>query len=239
MKQVAVVTGAAKGLGKAIALALSEKGYTIVLHYQKSKIEAVSILETIKKISPKSIIISADLTQEAEVEKMYANVFAKFGRVDLLVNNVGNFIYKELSKTTNKEFMDIIESNIYSTLFCSRAVLPYMRKVKSGYIINIGVVGAERFNLRRKATVYFLAKNGIYLLTKNMAWEEAKFKIHINMVSPASLSEDIFKKKDFPMHRSASYKDVINSIFFLLSKDGYYINGANIEVAGSFIGGFS
>ena len=237
MSEVAIVTGAVRGLGSKIALFLAGEGYTVVVHYKESGKEALSILSKIKQNSPHSIVVSGDLSSEKDVSKMFGDIFKKFGQVDLLVNNVGNFVYKKLKDTTNREFRDVIESNIYSTLFCSRAVLPTMRKQKSGSIINIGAAGAERFILRERVVPYFMAKNGVYILTKAMAAEEAKYGIHINLVSPTSMKVDIFKKSEFPMGREAKYSDVVSAIKFLLSEDAYYINGANIEVSGGFIAG--
>ena len=235
MEKVAVVTGSAKGLGKSIALTLADRGYTLVIHYRKSRSEAQEVLGKIKKRSPRSILVNADLSWESEVKKMFAQIFAKLKRVDLLVNNVGGFLYKKFSQMTTSEFRGLIESNVYSTLFCSRAVLPVMRKQKSGQIINIGVVGAERLNLLEKSAPYFYAKHGVYMLTKMMAYEEAVNGIHVNMISPASLDTAIFKSSDFPMGRSVRYDDVVKALLFLISADAYYINGANIEVAGGFI----
>lgn len=232
-----MITGSAKGLGKAIAIALAEWGFTVVVHYLKSRQEAEKVLNQARKKSPKSIFVSADLTDEVQVKSMFDEIYKKLGRVDLLVNNVGNFLYREFSKTTNAEFRDILESNIYPTLFCSRAVFSKMRRQKSGHIINIGSVGAQNVTITEKSASYFIAKNALYTLTKMMAHEEAKFGIHINMVSPASLETDIFKASDFPMGRSANYEDVIKVLKFLISEDAYYINGANIEVAGAFIAG--
>lgn len=237
MQKTAVVTGSAKGLGRAIALSLADDGFSVAVHFNKSKAGAEAVLAKIKKKSPKSILVSGDLTDETQVKSMFDLVYKKLGKVDLLINNVGNFLYKEFSKTTNSEFRDIIESNVYSSLFCSRAVLPQMRKQKSGYIINIGSVGAETMTVTEKSTPYFIAKNALYSLTKIMAWEEARSGIHVNMVSPASLETDIFKASDFPMGRSANYEDVVKVIRFLTGDDAYYINGANIEVAGGFIPG--
>lgn len=239
VQKVAVVTGSAKGLGKAIALALADEGYIVVIHYRKSRDEANKVLEQIKTKSAKSIVVSGDLISEVAVNKIFAEIFTKFGRVDLLVNNIGDFVYREFGKTTNAEFRDIVESNLYPSLFCSRAVLAFMRKAKVGHIINIGAVDAQRLTLRAKSTPYFMAKNALYYLTKVMAWEEAKNGIHVNMVSPASLATDIFKPSDFPMGRSTKYDDVVKVIKFLTSDDAYYINGANVEVAGAFIPGMN
>jgi 3-oxoacyl-[acyl-carrier protein] reductase len=237
MEKVAVITGAAKGLGKAIAVFLSKEGYAVVVHYNKSEEEARAVLATCRINSPASISVSADLKDEKEVKKMFDAIFKKFGRIDLLVNNVGNFLFKNFSQTSNSEFRDVLESNIHSTLYCSRAVLSIMRKQRSGHIINIGSAGAENPKVLKKSTPYYIAKTALVSLTKIMAWEEAKNGIHINMISPASMANDIFKKSDFPMGRSAKHEDVIKVLKFLLSEDAYYINGANIEVAGAFIPG--
>ncbi len=236
MRKIAVVTGAAHGLGAYIACELA-KEYTVVVHFRSSDKDANSVLAQIKSDSADSIVVRADLTVEQEVDKMFKNVLLKFGRCDLLVNNVGNFLFKPFGKTTNGEFRDLLESNIYSTLFASRSVLPIMRKQKSGHIINIGAVGAERLIIRENSMPYFLGKTGIYVLTKTMAWEEAKNGVHINMVSPASMALDIFDNSDFPMGREAQYADVMKAIAFLTSDSAYYINGANIEVSGGFVPG--
>lgn len=238
MQKVAVVTGSAEGLGRAVALALANEGFTVVVHYNTSQKEAQNVLDKVRTKTPKSIMVSADLKVEADVKKMFDQIFKKFSRVDLLVNNVGNFVYKKFSRTTNSEFKDLIESNIYSTLFCSRQVLPAARRQKVGHIINIGAVGAERIQPLENSGVYFLAKTGVYILTKLMAHEEAKYGIRINMISPGSMATDIFKASDFPMGRSTRYEDVVSALLFLISDKAKYINGANIEVAGAFIPGF-
>lgn len=236
--KVAVVTGSAKGLGREIALALAKDGYTLVLHYHSSANDAKKLLAEIQKDSPRSMVVRADVTNEGDVEKMIGDIKKRLGRVDLLVNNVGNFVFKEFGKTTNAEFRDLIESNIYSTLYASRAVLPIMRKQKSGTIINIGVVGCERLVVRENSTPYFLGKTGVYVLTKVMAAEEARHGIRINMISPASMKADIFDKSDFPSGRVATPADVVRALLFLILPENSYINGANIEVAGGFIPGF-
>lgn len=235
--KVAVVTGAAKGLGARIAKFLAQDGYTVVIHFNKSVDLAQKLLREIGAESPRSATVSANLTREAEVREMFERVASDFGRIDLLVNNVGNFLFKPFGKTTNSEFKDLIESNLMTTLYCSREALKSMRKQGNGHIINIGAVGAERLIIRENSVPYFLGKTGIYVLTKTMAWEEAKAGIHINMISPASMRTDIFNKSDFPMGREAHWEDVVKALAFLTSPDAYYINGANIEVAGAFVPG--
>lgn len=239
MKKVAVVTGGAKGLGADLVKFLAKDGYCVVIHYRESRKEAEELLLGVLPDSPDSFAVGADLVNEDEVKQMFSGIVEKVGRVDLLVNNVGNFIYKPFGKTTNSEFRDLLESNIYSTLYCSRQALDIMRTQKSGQIVNIGAVGAERLIIRENSMPYFLGKTGVYVLTKTMAWEEAKNGIRINMISPASMKTDIFDKSDFPMGREVRYSDVISALRFLTSEDAYYINGANIEVAGAFVPGMA
>lgn len=236
--KVAVVTGSSHGLGRALIFALAQEGYTVVAHFHKSTAQANEVLREVRGKSPDSFKVRANLTDEKQVEVMFGKILAKLGRVDLLVNNVGNFLLREFAKTTNRQFRDILESNIYTTLFASRAVLPQMRKQKGGQIVNIGAVGAERIILRERVVPYYLGKAGVYILTKVMASEEAKNGIRINMISPGSMAMDIFKASDFPMGRSAQYADVISVLRFLISREARYISGANIEVAGAFIPGF-
>lgn len=235
--KVALVTGSAKGLGLDVAKALAKDGYTIVIHYYHSADDAKKALAEIQKVSPKPIMVKADVTNEADVAKMIGEVEKRLGRIDLLVNNVGNFIFKEFAKTTNAEFRDMIESNLYSTLYMSRAVLPLMRKQKSGTVINIGAVGCERLVIREMSTPYFLGKTGVYVLTKVLAAGEAKYGIRINMISPGSMAADIFKASDFPSGRPATHADVIRALMFLISDDNSYINGTNLEVSGGFVPG--
>ncbi|PJE58239.1 MAG: hypothetical protein COU81_01760 [Candidatus Portnoybacteria bacterium CG10_big_fil_rev_8_21_14_0_10_36_7] len=239
MEKTAIVTGSAKGLGKYLAVSLANEGFRVALHFNTNRTEADKTISEVKKKSPDSVLVQADLTKEGEVNTAFGKILKDFRSIDLLVNNVGNFIYKKFSETTNREFKDILESNILSSLYCSRAVLRGMKQNRKGHIINMGTVGADVFTIREKSATYFMAKNGLYNLTKIMAWEEAGYGIHINMISPASMAEDIFDAKQFPMGRSASYEDVYKTLRFLISEDAYYINGANIEVAGAFIPGLA
>ncbi len=235
--KAALVTGSAKGLGREICLALADWGYIPIIHFNKSSDEAEKVVKGLTKNGIKTKAYSADLLNEEDAGKLVKKITGDFGNIDLLINNVGNFLYKDFNKTTNAEFRAMVETNIYPTLYVSRAVLPQMRKQKNGQIINIGAVGADRILIRSKSTPYFIGKTGVYILTKMMAWEEAKNGIKINMISPASLVEDIFKASDFPMGRSARPKDVISALKFLISPENSYINGANIEVAGATVPG--
>lgn len=229
--KVAVITGANRGLGKAIAIEFAKCGAIVAINYRKTKGAAQSALKVVCKYSPRSIIYRADVTKESEVNKMFSAVARKFKRVDILVNNVGNFCFCDFSKLGSAQFKDVIESNIYGTLNCSRAALKYMRKQKSGNIINIGCAGCDSIIIRRKTTPYYIAKIGVYMLTKIMALEEKSNVIKINIVSPGVMENT----KAFPKDSSArvvKFQEVVNAILKILAKKK---TGQHIKVTGGWL----
>ena len=134
--KVAVVTGAAKGLGADIARFLAKNGYSVVAHFNKSSKEANLLLEEIKLDSPDSCVLGADLTKESEVSKLFNNINEKYGRLDLLVNNVGNFAYKPFNKTTNGESGRLIFSDYEDLSLSSELIIQkqLMAKLKDNTI---------------------------------------------------------------------------------------------------------
>jgi len=235
--KVALVSGAAKNLGRAIAVDLSKQGAKVVIHYNYSKKEALQSLKEINKFTD-GIIIKADLTNPKEVVSLFRNIRTKLGSVDILINLVGNFIFEPISSTSFEKFKDVIESNLYASFLCCQQVLPSMKKKKWGRIINFGCVAADSITVREKTTPYYIAKTGVIMLTKVLAYEYAKYGITINSISPGILKTSIVKPLT-PMGKYAQFEDIVNAINFLLKKESVYINGANIEVAGGWRPGFS
>lgn len=234
--KITLVTGSAKNLGRAIALDLAKQGAKVVIHYQSSEKEARQTLNEIKKYS-EGIIIKADLTRENEVINLFQTAKKKLGTVDVLVNTIGNFIFEPITTTTFAKFKDVIGSNLYSTFLCCQQALPSMQKKKWGRIINFGCVGADNLTIREKTTPYYIAKSGVIMLTKVLAFEYAKYGITINSISPGILQTSIAKPKT-PTGKFAEFEDIINAINFLLKDDSHYVNGANLEVAGGWQPGY-
>lgn len=230
--KIALVTGSAQNLGRAIALDLAKQGAKVVIHYHHSEKEAQETLKTIKKYT-EGIIVRANITQPDDVVTMFDYIVSKVGNVDILVNLVGNFIFEPITTTTFEKFKDVIESNLYSTFLCCNEAIPSMQKKKWGRIINFGCVGAESITIREKTTPYYIAKTGVIMLTKVLAYEYAKYGITVNSISPGILETSIAKPPT-PTGRNASFEDIINAINFLLKEESNYINGANIEVAGGW-----
>lgn len=235
--KIALVTGSAKNLGRAIALDLAKQGVKVIIHYQTSKQEAQTALYEVQKYSD-GIIVQADLTDENEVMNLFHTVQKDLGTVDILVNTIGNFIFDPITTTTFPKFKDCIESNLYSAFLCCQQTLPIMQKKKWGRIINFGCVGADNLTIRAKTTPYYIAKTGVIMLTKVLAYEYTKYGITINSISPGILQTSVAKPKT-PSGKFAQFTDIINAVNFLLKEESNYINGANIEVAGGWKPGYS
>lgn len=235
--KIALVTGSAKNLGRAIAIDLAKQGSKIAIHYHTNKKEAERTLEEIKNCSD-GILISSDLTKQKEVSSMVRFVELKLGKIDILINLVGNFIFEPITTVTFENFKDVIESSLYSTFLCCQEVLSSMKKKGWGRIINFGCVGADSLTIRKKTAPYYIAKTGVIMLTKVLAYEYAKYGITINSVSPGILKTSITKPLT-PTGKFAEFSDILNAINFLLKEESSYINGANLEVAGGWRPGFT
>ncbi len=232
--KIALVTGSARGLGKEILLELA-KDHKVVVHYNTSKREAQNTLKEALKLN-KAILVQADLKDESQVKAMFLETKEKLGEVDILINTVGDFIYKPINGTKTNEFKNTIEGNLYTAWHCIKEALPNMRS-KGGKIINFGCAGCDRVVIRKNTTPYYMAKTSLYTLTKALANEEAKNNIRINMISPGILESSEFQKET-PTGRPCKFNDIIKTIRFLLSNEAEYINGANLEVSGAWIAGF-
>ncbi len=234
--KLAVVTGSAKRTGKAIALALAENGADVVVHYRSSKEEADKAVKKIESMGRKSISVRADLTNPKEVEAMFKQVYNKFKRIDILINNVGNFLVKDISKLSYKEWNFLINTTLNTTFYCCKACLPYMRKRKFGRIINIGDSECDRIQANLRITPYKIGKVGVYILTKTLAVNEAKYNITVNVVSPGVLENSVSKPdlSEIPKKRYGNYNDVNNAILFLLKPESGYITGTNIKATGGY-----
>ncbi|MAG15695.1 bifunctional dihydropteridine reductase/dihydrofolate reductase TmpR [Candidatus Woesearchaeota archaeon] len=220
----AIVTGAARGLGKAIALMLANEGYAVAINYNKSRKEAAKTLKELRKINGDCICVKGDLTNEKNVKRLVTAAKKKFGRIDVLVNNIGDFLYKPLLKTTSKEVKDMFENNSITVFSCSKEAIKIMKKQKRGRIVNIGSVGCTEMMVPDKTTPYYIGKTGVWLLTKALA-KAAPKGVTVNMVSPGILKTSVVKPK------GAKYTDIreVAAAVSLLIHSNH--NGKNVTVA--------
>ncbi|MBI3590411.1 MAG: SDR family oxidoreductase [Candidatus Melainabacteria bacterium] len=231
--KIALVTGASRGIGKAILLAIAENGYRVIVHYYKSNSETKALLNELQKRNLNISSVSADLTNKNEVSQMFQKIKLKHKRLDILVNNVGNYLKKSLDKLTIKEWHEIIDGNLNSTFYCTHYALPLLRKSKSGRIINIGYASSGQMVAKPLILPYQIAKTGILLMTKAYALNEAKNNILVNMISPGVMENSIhYPKKEIPLKKTGSLKGLAELVIQTVQSD--YTTGAHIEYSGGF-----
>lgn len=226
--RVVLVTGGGKGLGREVAVEFARAGATIIINYRADQVAAEKTLSMVQEFSDSSRIVQADVTQSLDVDRLFGVIRSDYGEVDILVNNVGDFIFKPLMETSDTEFTDVVGSNLHAAFFCSRRALESM-KPGYGRVINIGAVGADRLLLRKRTAPYYIAKTGLFMLTKIMALECGQ-GMTVNMVSPGVLPNGIRPEGA----RVVAYEDVTRAVLFLAGEEAGEVNGANIEVSGGW-----
>ncbi|MFA6474809.1 MAG: SDR family oxidoreductase [Patescibacteria group bacterium] len=231
---IAVVTGAAKGIGRAIALDLAAQGATVVVHYRHSAEAAKQVLHQVQIHAPASRMMQADLRHNDEVTRLFQAIHHTYGRLDVLINTIGSFgVYHPISQVTLEEFDDVISSNVRATLACMQAAIPLLRTSGGGRIINFGCVTAEQTLARKYTVPYYIAKAGVITLTKSYASLLAHENITVNCMSPG-IVENSLVTQALPMQHPAKFEDITTAVRWLISPEAKYVSGANLEIAGGW-----
>ena len=238
--KVALVTGAAKGIGKAAAVKLAEEGVNIAVNYNSSKQEAEETVKYLKDLGIDSISCQADVGNLDQVTKMVDVVTDHFGQIDILVNNAGIIDDGLLLRMSDEAWARVINTNLNGTFYCSRAVLRTMVRSRWGRIINIGSVVGLRGNIGQ--TNYTASKAAINGFTFALAKEVATRNITVNTITPGYIHTDTVdvlsdKQKDtimtwIPMARFGEVDDIAHMVAYLASEKAKYITGQIISVDG-------
>ena len=236
----ALVTGASKGIGKAVALRLAEQGVNVAVNYNRSESEAD---ETVSAIEPHGVTtfkVQADVSQLDDVKSMVDEVTERFGKIDILVNNAGIISDGLLVRMSDDAWDNVIGTNLSGTFYCSRAVLRGMIRRRWGRIINIGSVVGIRGNIGQ--TNYSASKAGIMGFTKALAKEVATRAITVNTVTPGYISTDTVDvlpqaTKDrimtwIPQGHFGEVDDVAHLVAFIASEKAKYMTGQVVSVDG-------
>ncbi len=242
--KVALITGSARGIGKAIALELANHGANIVINDILIENEINKTLEEIKQSTNKAIGIRADITKLDEVESMVKEIINKFGRIDVLINNAGITRDSLLIRMKEGDWDAVIDVNLKGTFNCSKVAAKYMmRQKKGGKIVNISSVIGLIGNIGQAN--YAASKAGIIGLTKSMAKELALRNINVNAIAPGFIETDMTKKlpekvrqelqQQIPLKRLGIVEDVAKAVYFLVSDASNYITGQVINVDGGMV----
>ena len=241
--RVALITGGTRGIGRGIALKLAKDGARVALGYRANKMAAQNTLRQLHAAGADCVAVEANITSAASCEQFVKTVTDRFGRLDVLVNNVGDFRWGTLAEGSLEDWQDIFASNLMSVVFMSRAALPHMRKGRWGRIVNLGAVGAERAFGQAKISAYAAAKAAVVALSRSLALEEAKNGITVNVVNPSSIDEkdlsleEARKLRDarFPIGRPPTVEDVAASVAFFASEEAEYVTGQVVNVSGGWM----
>lgn len=238
-KRVAVVTGSSRGMGRAIALRLAKEGCSVAINYLSNDWAAEEVVKSIEKMGQKATSLRCDVSNFADAEEMIKKARSEFGRIDILVNNVGPFLCKTIWDTTIQEWHQVMNSNLNSVFYCCKAVVPIMREQKSGVIMNIGGPNSERTQGYLRTCAYAVSKTGLVVFSKSLAKEEAEHGIRVNVVNPGFIkteayTEDMKKTmpRNVPLKRLGKPEDIANAVAFLASDEAGYITGAVLNVHG-------
>ena len=237
--KVALVTGAAQGIGKAIALLLARNGADIVVSDINLE-KAEETAKEIRAIGPKAMAVKVDVANWSDVERMVTGILEKLAKIDILVNNAGITRDKLILRMTEEDWDAVLGVNLKGTFNCTKAVVRHMAKQRSGKIVNIASVVGEMGNAGQAN--YSASKAGVIGLTKTIAREYAQRGINVNAIAPGYIETPMTEalpekakeelRKLIPMERLGKPEDVAEAVLFLVSEESSYITGQVLNVNG-------
>lgn len=237
--QVCLITGASRGIGRGIALELGRRGMNVAVHYRSGEKAAHATAEAVCELGAKATAFQADVRDPEAVRRLIEQTQNHFGRIDLLVHNVGIFVLQKLEETSIEEWHTMMETNLHSAFYCVKYGLPVMKKQGNGHFIFIGSVKADSVRARHNAGAYGITKTGVVLLAKTLAKEEGPNGIRANAINPGAIEGGwaTEARRDFlieqvPLHRLGMPKDIAAAVVYLHSELGAYCNGCAIDVDG-------
>jgi NAD(P)-dependent dehydrogenase (short-subunit alcohol dehydrogenase family) len=230
--QVALITGAAKRIGRSIALRLAAEGADIVVNYASSKPEADTLVAEIKSAGRRAMAVKADVSHRLDVQKLFSVTENEFGRLDILVNNAGTFFPAKFEELTEEQWDHILNVNLKSQFLCAQSVAPIMKRQGRGRIINLSSLGGL---LAWPAyTHYCVSKAGSIMLTRCLARALGP-EILVNSVAPGTIQfpgeppdEEYIRR--VPLHRTGSGDDIAQAVAYLATAD--FVTGQILVVDG-------
>jgi NAD(P)-dependent dehydrogenase (short-subunit alcohol dehydrogenase family) len=221
--QVALVTGAAKRLGRAVALRLAHEGADIAVHYGKSEAEGYELVREVESLGRKAAAFSAELTDVQAIQKFVDDAATHFGRLDILINSAANFLKTKFGGTTEEKWDASLDTNLKAPFFCAQAAAPYLAKTGKGVIVNFadlgGILGWKEF------LPHSISKAGIVLMTRGLAKELAP-AVRVNAIAPGTITmpgdppewETDFVRRA-PLKRSGRPEDIADAVMYLISAE--------------------
>ena len=234
--RVAVVTGGPRRLGRHLCKGLAARGYDVVILYRESEADARSLEREIEEGGRRARALAVDVGVNSQVAAVFEEIARDESRVDLLVNNVGNYNPQHVTKLDPSVWDATLATNLSGAYYCCYHTIPLM--THGGSIINIGMAGLEGIRANVNGTDYYVSKTGLLVLTRALAVAYAKQNIRVNMVSPGQLDNSIDLpapskiERIIPLGRAGGLDDIAQAVDYLL--DASYVTGVNIDVSGGY-----
>jgi NAD(P)-dependent dehydrogenase (short-subunit alcohol dehydrogenase family) len=233
---VAVVTGGARRLGRHLSTLLAARGYDVVIVYRESAAEARALAQELAGGGRRARALAADVGVNADVAAVFSDIAANEGRVDLLVNNVGNYNPQHVSQLDPTVWDATIATNLSGAYYCCYHALKQMAPGSS--IVNIGTAGLSGTGAHVQGVDYYVSKTGMLSLTRSLAAAFAARNIRVNMISPGQLENSIDLPSPaeigrwVPLGRAGSLEDISQALVYLI--EATYVTGVNLDVAGGY-----
>jgi 3-oxoacyl-[acyl-carrier protein] reductase len=238
---VALITGGARGIGRAVALDLAENGWSVAICYRNSVKEADEVLADIQRKGSQGLAFRSDVSDPKAAVELVERVKQEWGHVDALINGAGPYHRKPLLEESVEGWKAMFDNNLHPVFYLSQAVAPVMKERNWGRIICFSMANADQLVAQPQLTAHYIAKVGVLVVCRTLARILAPYGITVNAISPGFIDSGSAPKEEveamakrIPAGYVGSTEDAVSIVRFLLSDEARYINGANIHLSGAW-----
>ncbi len=239
--KVALITGGAKGIGRAVALDLAGRGWCVAICYRKSAKEADEVLGAMNNQGAQGLALQCDVSEPKAAVELVRRVEKEWGRIDALINGAGPYHRVSLLQESVEGWHSMFDNNLHPVFYLSQAVAPGMRERKWGRIICFSMANADQLIAQPQLTSHYIAKVGLLVLARTLARVLAPDGVTVNAISPGFIDSGSAPKEEMetmakriPAGYVGSLDDAVAAVRFLLSDEARYVNGANIHLSGAW-----
>lgn len=240
-QRVALITGGAKGIGRAVALDLATRGWAVAICYRTSVTAADQVINTVHANGGTAWAVQCDVSRTEAAERLVEQVRQQWGHIDALINSAGPYHRISLLQETVEGWHSMFDNNLHPVFYLTRAVIPMMRERKWGRIVSFSMANVEQLIAQPQLTAHYISKVGLLALSRSFAKLIAGDGITMNCVAPGFIDSGSAPQEELPRMVKlipagyvGSVDDAVAVVRFLLSEEARYVNGANIQLSGAW-----
>jgi len=240
-QKVAMITGGARGIARAVALDLAARGWAVAICYRTSAKEAAEVMDAVQQAGAMGLAFQTDVSEPRAATELVHRVHNSWGRIDALINGAGPYHRVNLLQETNQGWHSMFDNNLHPVFYLSQAVIPIMKERGWGRIICFSMANAEQLVAQPQLTAHYIAKVGLLALSRSFARLIAGDGITMNCVSPGFIDSGSAPKEELermvkfiPAGYVGTVDDAVAAVRFLLSEEARYVNGAHIQLSGAW-----